>query len=411
MYYALTFTIGVVFGAIALFVYLVGWHAAMKKQQQVAMGEAKQGREALSAAAKRESDVRRLMDELAKRRSEFESRIVSYGELQQENRVLKRDLQNIDLNIGKLELDGELRDNKQRDLDERSNLLAKRYLDESVKSVVAAVGPNNFVACKQRLLDVIRRCREIGFAVTADEESKLLADLRAEFEREVKAEIAREEQRRIREQLRQEAQLQKEIERERQQADRERAAIQVALERAMAEAQGQHTAEIEQLKTKLAEAEERSKRALSMAQQTRAGHVYVISNIETLGKDVFKVGMTRRLDPQERVDELSSASVPFPYDVHMMISCDDAPSLENALHRGLISCRINRANPRKEFFKVTLDEICEIVKKNHGEVHYVAEPEALEYHQSISMSDEDAKMIESAYEAAGKDDAIVHDVD
>src|SRR5437868_4948931 len=89
--------------------------------------------------------------------------------------------------------------------------------------------------------------------------------------------------------------------------------------------------------------------AVSMAQQTKAGHVYVISNIGTMGDGVFKIGMTRRLTPNERIDELGCAAVPFPFDVHMMIHCEDAPGLENALHHALHKRRINKVNLRKEF--------------------------------------------------------------
>lgn len=146
---------------------------------------------------------------------------------------------------------------------------------------------------------------------------------------------------------------------------------------------------------------------MSMAEQTKAGHIYVISNIGTMGRDIFKVGMTRRLEPKERVLELSSAAVPFPFDVHMMISTPNAPALENALHKALHKRRVNKANPRKEFFRATIQEICEMVKQHHGEVSYQADPEALEYNQTLTMSDEDAAMIENVYEAAEEDLDVV----
>ncbi len=97
----------------------------------------------------------------------------------------------------------------------------------------------------------------------------------------------------------------------------------------------------------------------------RAGYVYVISNIGSFGEDVYKIGMTRRLEPQDRIDELSSASVPFNFDVHAMIFSDDAPSLETALHNAFDDKKINLVNGRKEFFKVQLEDIEKEVKKNH----------------------------------------------
>jgi hypothetical protein len=143
-------------------------------------------------------------------------------------------------------------------------------------------------------------------------------------------------------------------------------------------------------------------RAISQAQLTKAGHVYVISNIGSFGAGVFKIGMTRRLDPSERVRELGSASVPFPFDVHAMISADDAPSLESALHQQLHKSRINKANPRKEFFKTDIDAIVKIVKEHHGDVQYVVDAEALQYNQSLTMPDDDQEYIESVY--SGFDD-------
>ena len=82
---------------------------------------------------------------------------------------------------------------------------------------------------------------------------------------------------------------------------------------------------IDSLQEALTEAELKGLKALSMAQQTKRGHVYVISNIGSFGENVFKIGMTRRLDPQDRVDELGSASVPFLFDIHAMIHSEDAP--------------------------------------------------------------------------------------
>ena len=164
------------------------------------------------------------------------------------------------------------------------------------------------------------------------------------------------------------------------------------------------------MQQRLAEAEENARRALSMAQQTKSGHVYVISNLGTLGPDVYKVGMTRRLKPEERIDELGSASVPFPFDVHMMIRTSNAPALELALHRALHKRRVNKANPRKEFFRVKLDEICRIVEAEHGVVEYRADPDALEYRQSLSMSDEDAAFVEQAYAADPEADGDADDL-
>ncbi len=349
-------------------------------------------------------------NELASAQQRFQNQVISYRELQDENTILKRDLQNIDVNLHKLQLDGEPRQHKQEELDQRATALARRYLDDTVKAIGSLLGPNNYAACKDRLLDVIKRCREIGFDVPAEEESQHLADLKMEFQKAVKAAFEREEQARIKAQIREEEKLQREIDRELKQLDRERAAIQAALEKALAEAEDKHSEEIERLRVRLAEAEEKSQRAMSRAQMTKAGHVYVISNIGSFGEGVYKIGMTRRLEPAERVRELSSASVPFPYDVHMMISCDDAPSLENSLHRALHKRRLNKTNPRKEFFKADIESICKIVREHHGEVQYVADPEAMEYRQSLTISEEDSEFIESVYDGLSDGTVVTDDV-
>lgn len=118
----------------------------------------------------------------------------------------------------------------------------------------------------------------------------------------------------------------------------------------------------------------------------KAGFVYVISNISSFGEGVYKIGMTRRLDPIERVKELGDASVPFTFDVHAMIFCDDAPALEAALHREFESKKVNIVNQRREFFKVSLEEIEEVVKKNYDKtVEFTVTPDAEQYRTSEEL--------------------------
>jgi Meiotically up-regulated gene 113 len=282
--------------------------------------------------------------------------------------------------------------------------LGKRFLNDSVKWVSARLTPNNFTASRDRLAAAVEFCRKHEYNVDPAYEKELLDKLKAEYESVLRAEHAREEQARIKARIREEQKAEKELEREMHRIEAEKAAIEKALQTALREAQDEHSAEIEALRDKLREAEEKAQRAMSMAQQTKAGHVYVISNIGSFGEEVFKIGMTRRLEPMDRVKELGDASVPFPFDVHMMISCDDAPSLENALHKTFHYKRLNKVNLRREFFRVSLDEIRQVVENNHGEVDYVAEPEALQYRESIRMSDEDFAYVSSQGEALVSDD-------
>ena len=345
-----------------------------------------------------------ILDELdinlRQKESDFKVRenvIISFEELQAENKILKRDLQNIDVVCNKLKLDHNVLQQRQDEIDQRSNDLSQRYMKENIKWVGSKLSANNFVRSKARLLKVIELCRGIGFKIPNEQEQQCLADLKKEYEMVVRADYEREEQARIKAQIREEQKLEREIQKELEQLERERAAIQAALEKALQESEDKHSEEIECLRNRLKEAEEKAKRAISQAQMTKSGHVYVISNIGSFGNDVFKIGMTRRLEPEQRVKELSSASVPFPYDIHMMISCDDAPSLENSLHKALHKHRVNKIKVRKEFFRTDISTIKTIVEDNHGDVSYVADAEAIEYYDSMNIPDEDQEFIEQTY--------------
>ncbi|MCE5268208.1 MAG: GIY-YIG nuclease family protein [Planctomycetaceae bacterium] len=329
----------------------------------------------------------------------FESRRVTYDSLLLENGGLKQDCFNLSVEAKKMKRNQAMLAQRQQELNARADEIADRYLRESVSWIGERLNPNNFSTCKQRLLNVVRACRSIGFYVPEEEEAELVQTLQKNFEQAVRDEFARQEQARIKSQIREEEKLARETEKQIKDAEREKAAIKAALEKALRETEDEHSAEVELLKNKLKEAEEKAQRAISQAQLTKAGHVYVLSNIGSFGEGIFKVGMTRRLEPQERVSELSSASVPFPYDVHMMISCDNAPALENALHKELHKQRVNKVNLRKEFFRVDLDKIRQIVESQHGVVDYRAEPEALQYRETIDMPDEDYEFIEQTTES------------
>src|SRR6266542_456696 len=174
----------------------------------------------------------------------------------------------------------------------------------------------------------------------------------------------REEQRRLKEQLREEERARKEYERAMKDAAREEEVVRKAMAKAeeqLAKATDEQRAayelKLKDLQDRLAEAEARSQRALSMAQQTKRGHVYIISNIGSFGENVFKIGLTRRLEPLDRVRELGDSSVPFDFDVHALVFAEDAPALETQLHRHFVFNQINKVNHRKEFFRVTVSDI------------------------------------------------------
>lgn len=203
----------------------------------------------------------------------------------------------------------------------------------------------------------------------------------------------REEQRRIKEQIREEEKVRREQERAIKLAQEEEEKIQEALARArseVAQANSEERSRLEQeiaaLNQKLTEAEAKAQRAKALAELTRKGNVYVISNIGSFGEDTFKIGMTRRQDPMDRVWELSDASVPFDFDVHAMIATDDAPALEYALHEAFDEFRINKVNYRKEFFRVPLERIRAVVEERKLQVSFTMLADAREYRETQALN-------------------------
>ena len=144
-------------------------------------------------------------------------------------------------------------------------------------------------------------------------------------------------------------------------------------------------AEIEKLQSELNIAHSKNERAMSMAQQTKSGYVYIISNIGSFGENVAKIGMTRRLDPMDRVKELGDASVPFTFDVHALIYSDNAPALESQLHKLFDEQRLNKVNYRKEFFKVDLDELENKILDICNNAKFIKDVEATEYNETLKI--------------------------
>jgi hypothetical protein len=192
--------------------------------------------------------------------------------------------------------------------------------------------------------------------------------------------------------MREEEKARREYERAIEEAQKEERAIQKALARVQEEAQrasAEQRAALEgriaELNEQLAAAEAKNQRALSMAQQTRKGTIYIISNIGSFGEEVFKIGMTRRLEPTERIKELGDASVPFEFDVHAMIPTDDAPALEARLHREFEESRINKVNYRKEFFRISPDRLRQVVAETGLEISFTLLAEAREYRETQAL--------------------------
>lgn len=218
-------------------------------------------------------------------------------------------------------------------------------------------------------------------------------ELQLAYEYAQKKQEEKEEQKRIREQMREEAKLQKEIEEARKDIEKEQRHYTNALLKLNKQLESCDEIEKEvllekrqEIESHLTELDVAIKDIDYREANKKAGYVYIISNIGSFGENVYKIGMTRRLDPMERVDELGDASVPFKFDVHAMIFSDDAPKLEAALHRAFEDKKVNMVNNRREFFKVTLNEIEEVVKNNYDKtVEFERIPQADQYRESIKI--------------------------
>ena len=143
---------------------------------------------------------------------------------------------------------------------------------------------------------------------------------------------------------------------------------------------------IKELEDKVRLLEKDKENILQREQNTRAGYVYIISNIGSFGENIYKIGMTRRLEPMDRVKELGDASVPFEFDVHAMIFSEDAPTLETILHNTFKDNQVNLVNPRKEFYNVSLADIEKVVKENYNAtVTFTQIAEAAQYRESVRI--------------------------
>lgn len=267
-----------------------------------------------------------------------------------------------------------------------------------VDTLQARIKADNAGTLMQKVEDAFALVNHHG---TAFRNARITPDYLAARKEEVKwgavvqalKERARDEQRALKEQMREEERARHEYEKAMKDAAKEEEKAALALEKAqLAYAKAQTDSERRRLEERIAEfeaqlvrAHEKATQAVSMAQLTRSGHVYIISNIGSFGESVLKIGMTRRLEPMERVKELGDASVPFPFDVHGMIYSDDAVALEAELHSRFNQNRVNKVNFRKEFFRVSLDDIRQVASDLELDIHITILAEALEYRETLAI--------------------------
>ena len=263
------------------------------------------------------------------------------------------------------------------------------------EDVISKVKYNNFDMSLKKIHQSANSIEKLGKSMSLKITQKYIdwkeEELTLAFEYQQKKQEEKEAQKAAKAEMREAARLQKEIQAQRKKIEKEQTHYQTAYEKLLK--QLEENPDNADLLIKKSELENQLKdidRAIKdidyREANQRAGYVYIISNIGAFGENVYKIGMTRRLDPQDRVDELGDASVPFNFDVHAMIFSDDAPALETALHKAFEDRKLNMVNTRREFFNVTLDEIKEVVKENFDKtVEFVDVPDAEQFRVSQKM--------------------------
>lgn len=389
--------VGLVVGASLTFILLEKRRREVNELEQAQQNSSRELTSKGVDLQSRESILAQQLHALQQNHTTLNAQIISFNERIAENYSLKKELQALYQRWRKTSSENIQLEQSQRTLDANRQILGHRFLKDNLAWISASLNANNYANKKNQLKEVISQLASIGIVISTEEAKSLYFELEERYKLAIRVALDREEQSRISAAIREEQKREREIKQEVERIERERALVEHALTKALSKAQGAHSAEIAALEAKLAEVE-RKERAISQAQLTKAGNVYVISNLGSFGEDIFKIGMTRRLEPMNRVIELGDASVPFPFDVHMMIATDNAPTLENVLHQKFHHKRINKVNPRKEFFRVTLEEIVAEVENQHGKVVYQVDAEALQYRNSLQMTDEDVALVEQIFD-------------
>lgn len=281
---------------------------------------------------------------------------------------------------------------KGRVMTDRNIRLTLRAFNNECEAAIANVRWNNVNAMERRILNaraqIDKQNQSNATEITTPYVDLKLKELylaheyreRLKEEREDRAEMARA--------AREEAKLQREVEA----AEREEVKYQKMLEKARKDASAAIGAkqevlhqQVQELERQLEEAHAKAERAQAMAERTRTGYVYIISNIGSFGPDFVKIGLTRRLDPTDRIRELGDASVPFLFDTHAIIYSEDAPALERALHNEFADVRVNAMNFRKEFFRVSLEQVEAAVERLAPGASFFKDIEAQEFQETLSM--------------------------
>lgn len=275
--------------------------------------------------------------------------------------------------------------------------LLLRAFNAECDAAIEHVRFNNIEACRKKIessADAVSKLgRMLGIVITGEYRRLKDVELCLMYEYQQKKQAEKEEAKELRAQQREEAKVAKELEEQRKKLEKEQNHYKnayAALLKQLSTADEQQKFALEEkkleLEQQLAAIDKEFQDVDYRAANQKAGYVYIISNVGAFGENVYKIGMTRRLDPMDRVDELGDASVPFDFDVHALIFSDDAPKLEAALHNAFADKKVNFVNQRREFFQVTLEEIKQVIRENYDKtVEFVDVPAAEQYRQSLKL--------------------------
>lgn len=270
-----------------------------------------------------------------------------------------------------------------------------RAFNSDCEDVISKVKYSNYEMSLKKIHQSAESIEKLGqtmsLYITSSYINSKIEELHLAFEYQLKKQEEKEEQKAARAEQREQARIQKEIDEQRKKIEKEQTHYQTAFEKLKTQLElhpddPDLLSKKNQLEAHLSDIDKALMDIDYRQANMKAGYVYIISNIGAFGENIYKIGMTRRLDPQDRIDELGDASVPFNFDVHAMIFSDDAPALEAALHRAFENKKLNMVNQRREFFNVTLDEIKEVIKKNFDKtVEFIDVPDAEQYRVSMKM--------------------------
>jgi hypothetical protein len=267
-----------------------------------------------------------------------------------------------------------------------SKLVLRAYNAEA-DNALRTLRAGNLATALQRLAASSATIEKLGammeLRISPEYHALRIAELELQADFLMKQQEEKERAREERERLREERRAEEELQRERERLDKEKTHYLNALESLRTQGKSD---EAEALVQRLAAIDQAIAQNDYRAANIRAGYVYVISNVGAFGPSVVKIGMTRRLDPEDRIRELGDASVPFPFDVHAIYFADDAMRLESELHEAFGSRRLNHVNPRREFFFATPEQVRDVLMAKVGNLlEFTDEPEATQYFQSRGL--------------------------